>query len=484
MLDADGTLTRIRGLGAKAEALAAAQTAAEGLIQARREKANAALVTAYGPWAAEFKTRERNLLLALGSRWFFLGYLADACRKWPAPSYYGGSGTTIGAAVESKAALVEPGGSGPDRAGVNTTALSGHIELAQAHHDQQLAHMLDDADFEGLTGDQRPILHNPDGSDTGLYTELTTPLSASELAGHLTFLSFEPDNVMGLSSDVLTFANEHLAAFNRTTGRPPRHTAGTDRNGPPSGDRDQPPPPPTEIPDIPIEEALPALAANLAVFDRPGIDGSPPDGRLSLDELKAAAADESLPPDLRVLAATVAANEALFAEIAALNQREDTPPTIGAGDIQTFLGTLPALEVFATQFGTFDQPSPDGVVSLDELKAAAVDSSISPQAREAARFLVDHPEALERLATYGEPPIRPHLPGELPPPTPKPLLPGEPPPRTSPDTTSFTADNARDMIDDYRQLLGLPPLPPAPPTLPLPPEAIASHSVLQGVPRL
>jgi len=100
--------------------------------------------------------------------------------------------------------------------------------------------------------------------------------------------------------------------------------------------------------------------------------------------------------------------------------------------------------------------------ALDELRAAAVDPSASQQARDAARFLLDHPPALERLATYGEPAVKPPIT-----PLASSIVQPEPPP-APPDTTSFTADNVRDMVDDYRQLLGLPPLPPPSPTLPPP----------------
>ncbi len=485
----DDGVTRIivRGLHAKAGVLEQAQRDLEPLIASRRQLADAALLTAYGPWAPEFRTREKRLLDEMVNAYFSLSYSESCCACWPEPSQWGGSGTSVGNAATNMSMLSQPAGSGPEAAGVNTTTLASYVEEAQRQHDEVIIHTLKQLNLDGISGVEWPyvLVANPppDPNVTVNASPISTPdpslfpygatrrlamgpmpmMPEGELNALLPFLRRPAINFIGMSSDVLTFAKEHLEAFNRPSSEPSPTSDPGPASAVPSGgnDRTDPPArrrrhlsPADELPEIPIAQALPLLVANIGRFDQPGSDGLPPDGRLTLEELKAAASDTSLPPDLRAIGALFAANEGLFAEIALLNGWTGMPPSITADDITTFLETAQILEVVLGQYGSFD-PNGDGEVSLEEVVAGTADPRLTPEARQAAQYLERHPSVLARLSTYGEPAATAD------------------PSAERPDTTSFTRENLEPMVKDYRQLLGLPPLPTSLPTLPpSPPEAI------------
>ncbi len=480
----DGYHYTINGLSAKGGSLSSAQTTVDGLIHARRERANAVLQSASGPWAVDFREKEERVLSAMANAWFFLGYCSSACGTFPEPSYYGGSPTSIGNAIASKSQLAEPRGDGSDgTVAVELEALGSYITEAQGQHDANLAHLFDHVDMEGITGQKYPF---PAGSPdwAPLLTEpLATPLTRGELEGQLTFLRHDPVDVTALSTDVLEFANDRKTDLtNAGNGDGSGNGDGGDGDGRDGGPDDvvppvtDPPPttepPPAEPEPLPVLEALTLVAGRFTALDRPGTEGTPADGRLTRAELAAAAQDTTLPPPLRAAAAQLAANPELFAAVAVVNQPLVADPDgvlqfVTVDDVTTFLGSADAVAALDTHVDAVDRPgpdgqSPDGVITPDELQAAAGDPQLDPEAREAAAFLLDHPVVTQRLAHYdvlfpGDGgPIDPEsllLPPVLDPETGQPVV----DPTTGLmqfEVAAFSSDNLERLAADHGELLG------------------------------
>ena len=472
----------IQGLGPKGGALTAAQAAVDGLIHSRRERANAVLQSAAGPWAVAFREKEGRVLSALANAWFFLGYCADACRAFPEPSYYGGSPTSIGTAVASKSELVQPLGDGSaGTVQVQLDALSSYITEAQGQHETSLAHLFDHVNHDGLSGQRSfriTVRNSPyvPPSTVPLNVENLTP---GEVAGQVPFLRHDPIDLIGMSNEVLQYAADRKTKFvnagnrrnNRGGGGHGGH-GGHDAGGAPptTGPSPTTEPPPTE-PALPVLEALTLVAGSFALLDRPGTDGTPADGQLTRAELAAAAQNTALPPQIRAAAAQIAADPELFAAVAVVNQPLVADVTgqlqfVTADDVTTFLHSVDAVTALHQHVAAVDLPGPagqppDGVISPEELRAAADNPQLDPEAREAAQFLLHHPIVTQRLAHYDAllpsgGPIDPEslvLPPVLDPATGQPVV--DPATgRMKFEVAGFKSENLERLAADYGELLG------------------------------
>ena len=490
---------KIWGLSAKSGALAGAQTTVNGMIESRRQLANAVLETAFGPWAHDFREKEQRLLSAMANAWFYLGYCADACARFPAASYYGGSPTSIGTAIASRTELAEPGGDGTVAADLG--ALSAYITEAQGQHDTGLAGVYVEVDIEGLWGNKTyyslfqpsfpsllppPTTAGPTLGPTGPpFVPPPTVLTPGELSAALPFLSHEPTGLITLSSDVLAFANDRKAALERAgdgdgdtggggrpgdggVGWPGSDVAPTVPTAPPASEVQ---PPAGDLPELQALQALTVVAGGFATIDRPVAGEAPSPGRLTRLELAAAAADTTLPADVRAAAALLAADPELFAAVAVVHQPLVADPDgrlqhVTVDDIATFLGGVDAVAALQAHIAAVDLPGPDGVadgiVSPDELRAAASDPLLDAEARDAAAFLLDNPVVTQRLAHYGA-----LFPGDGAPVDPDSLLlppivdPATGDPVLDPDTghpqfevASFSTVDLARMAADQRELLG------------------------------
>jgi len=154
-----------------------------------------------------------------------------------------------------------------------------------------------------------------------------------------------------------------------------------------------------------------ALAVLLAHFDALDVadEGGDPDGKVSTDDLEAAAADESLPAEVRAAAQYLLDNPTLRMLVDTGDDgsgplAEDG--TIKAADLEAFLATNAHLRVVQDNLGVLDTADDggdrDGYVSRDDLEAAADDASLSDDVRAAARYLLDHDAAFTALAGHEE----------------------------------------------------------------------------------
>ena len=490
----DGSEFKIWGLSAKSASLAGAQSTVDGMIETRRGLADAVLQTAFGPWAVDFREKEQRLLSEMANAWFYLGYCADACAKVPDPSYYGGSPTSIGTAIASRTELAEPGGDGTVAA--DLAALSAYLTEAQAQHDTSLAGVFDAVDIEGIWGEKAvwPLYEPaiPRVTTSGVWSPLPpvpqrTSLTPAELAAELPFLSHEGADLIALSSDVLTFANDRKTELENAAagdgdggggdgdggwsggGVVPPVTGPGVPSPPPSSE--VPPPPAGELPELSAEAALAVVAGNFALLDRPVAGEAPSPGGLTRLELAAAADDTGLPADVRAAAALLATDSELFAAVAVVHQPFVADPDgqlqhVTVDDITTFLDGVDAVAALQAHIAAVDLPGPDGVVdgivTPDELRAAAADPLLDAEEREAAAFLLDNPVVTQRLAHYdslfpdGGGPIDPEsllLPPIVDPTTGDPMV--------DPDTgllqfevASFSTVDLERMAADHRELLG------------------------------
>ncbi|MGH8908063.1 MAG: hypothetical protein ACRD0K_16495 [Egibacteraceae bacterium] len=145
-----------------------------------------------------------------------------------------------------------------------------------------------------------------------------------------------------------------------------------------------------------------SLAILLAHFDRFDIaaEGGGLDGRISQADLEAIRDDGSLPQDMRDAARHLLDSPTL------------RKLATGGGAYLTREG-ITALIDMNRRLRTVDQHfplldtaakggDPDGFVSLGDLEAAAGNPSLPADAREAAQWLLDHPEQLGLLGTYSQ----------------------------------------------------------------------------------
>jgi hypothetical protein len=306
-------------------------------------------------------------------------------------------------------------------------------------------------------------------------------LTPGELSTALPFLSHEPEALITLSSDVLTFASDRKAELERAGegdgdgggGRSGDGGVGWPGSGaapttPPASDLQ---PPVGELPELPALQALAVVAGGFARIDRPVAGEAASPGRLTRAELAAAADDTALPADVRAAAALLAADPELFAAVAVVHQPLVADPDgrlhhVTVDDITTFLGGVDAVAALQSHITAVDLPGPDGVadgiVTPDELRAAASDPLLDAEARDAAAFLLDNPVVTQRLAHYDAlfpsdgAPIDPDsllLPPIVDPATGEPVV--------DPDTgqpqfevASFSTVNLARMAADHRELLG------------------------------
>lgn len=132
------------------------------------------------------------------------------------------------------------------------------------------------------------------------------------------------------------------------------------------------------------------LLADFGLIDTDG------DGKIDTDDLKAAAANESLPSDLRDAAQYLLANPTLYARAETMHEDYygDTDGTLSRDDLTTFVAMQPQLAVIAQNYRLLDTADeggdPDGFVSEDDLKAAAASTTLPVALRTAAQWFLDH----------------------------------------------------------------------------------------------
>jgi hypothetical protein len=481
----------IEGLTAKAEALSAARAHVDELIESRREVANAVLETASGPWAGDFRTKERGVLSAMANAWRVLGDCAGRCRtvndwqRYSPGSYHPGSIASIEAAFATRTDLVVPPENDVE---VDLDVLTSYITVAQGQHENDLAHLFDEVGFGGIRGRKGRLvqLDVPSEVVDGTLEDFTE----YDLAEELPFLSRNgvdlvtlshdegPVDAITLSNDVLTYASDK-----RTELMNAGNGDGVGGNGGPgglSGDMgiptlstpsEPPSPPPAELPEIPAEEALGVIVGSFSLIDRPDTDDPATLGRLTRQELALAAENDQLPPRVQAAALRVAEDPGLFAAVAVVHQPLVADPDlrleyVTVDDITIFVDSVEALAVLQENVDAVDLPGAgglaDGIVSPDELQVAVNDPNLAPEVRDAARFLVDNPVITQRLAHYDV-----LLPSDGAPVDPESLLlqpivdPATGEPVVDPETghlqfevAPFSIENLERMAADHGELLG------------------------------
>ncbi|WCO65831.1 hypothetical protein PO878_15110 [Iamia majanohamensis] len=154
-----------------------------------------------------------------------------------------------------------------------------------------------------------------------------------------------------------------------------------------------------------------ALAVLQAYFDEldTAHEGGDPDDNVSLDDLEAAADDESLPAELRAAARYLLDNPTLRDLVD--TGADGTGPLGADGDISRddldqFLATNAHIRALRDHVDALDTAAdgddPDGYVSRGDLEAAAEDMSLPEDVRVAARYLLDHDGAFRSVADQEE----------------------------------------------------------------------------------
>lgn len=148
-----------------------------------------------------------------------------------------------------------------------------------------------------------------------------------------------------------------------------------------------------------------ALGTLLLGFGRVDVDG---DGKISHDELRAAADDRQLPTEVRLAARTLLDNPGLADNAMSVSLVDAWPQSafaafpewaITSGGLRLLLEQNEMLRILSDQ-SIFDEMESagddgklDGRLSTDDLDAILESTSASPEARTVARFLVDHPSS-------------------------------------------------------------------------------------------
>ena len=140
-----------------------------------------------------------------------------------------------------------------------------------------------------------------------------------------------------------------------------------------------------------------ALAILLQHFDELDIakDGENPDGRVSDEDLEAAAGDESRSDMLRAAAQYLLDNSTMLDRLDTIRTRHDRPNgTFDREDLEVFIEMNDAMTDLWAERDAIDTAAHggdgDGTISVDDLEAAAADSSLPASVRAAAQWFLDH----------------------------------------------------------------------------------------------
>jgi hypothetical protein len=156
------------------------------------------------------------------------------------------------------------------------------------------------------------------------------------------------------------------------------------------------------------EASLALILANLGLFDTAGGRGDP-DGVVGLSDLEAIANDPSVPAHLRDAAQYLLSNRLLLSMASLINddqpfEIEPDDARLTADGISTFLQFNHSLNAVALNFDSLDTAAhggdPDGYVSVNDLRAAADDSSLPQDVQDAAAFLLANGALTQRIQAY------------------------------------------------------------------------------------
>jgi hypothetical protein len=140
------------------------------------------------------------------------------------------------------------------------------------------------------------------------------------------------------------------------------------------------------------------LLTSFSLVDRNG------DGKISDADLKAAAANESLPSDVRDAAQYMLDNPTLFTNAESINDGSGNIPDgiLSVHDLQVFVAMQPQVATLMQNFKTVDVAahggSPDGTISKHDLEAIVASTTLPLSLRTAAQWFLDNPDALNSLA--------------------------------------------------------------------------------------
>ena len=156
------------------------------------------------------------------------------------------------------------------------------------------------------------------------------------------------------------------------------------------------------------EAALAIVLANLGRFDTAGRGGDP-DGVVGLSDLQAITGNESMPAHLRDAAQYLLDNRLLLSMVSIVDQPtayevEPDDATLTPGRLALFLEFNHSLNAVALHFPRLDTAAhggeADGYVSVNDLRAAADDTSLPTELRDASAFLLANGMLTQRMQAY------------------------------------------------------------------------------------
>jgi hypothetical protein len=152
-----------------------------------------------------------------------------------------------------------------------------------------------------------------------------------------------------------------------------------------------------------------ALRGGFALLDTAAYGGDG-DGLVSRDDLAAAVANPNTPPQLRAAAQWALEHPEAFDQLDTAGHGGDKDGLVSMDDLDVGremygMTDVQALQITQDNFRQFDTAAhggdPDGLVSRSDLEAITEDDNASPQAKAAAHWLLDHPEAFDEIDTAG-----------------------------------------------------------------------------------
>ncbi len=397
-----GRTYRVTGLAARGQAITSASTEMDALISDRVTAAEAALAEWRGRHGTVFAEQANAVLGRMASLKLALHAAARTCAAFPAAaggdvgaSRYADS-VHVGARVQPPADVVS--------SSADPAELQSYVSTASGQ-DGRFSGLAATVTLDGVSAEvsfQRPLTagERQDRLDAGVPPQIlagetatqTEPVDPAELITLPDVDALVPP-LRAVSADLNEFTTAvgqaFLAADQGLLALLADHPglAGYLVAGGPEGWMSG-------------EAALAIVSAYLAEFDT-AAEGGDPDGDVSRDDLEAAAADTSLPQHLRDAAQHLLDSPHLFSLAAAVG---DTGDVVDAEGIATFLALNSQLRVVQDNFAALDVAheggDADGHVSEEDLEAAAADTSLPQEVRDAARWLLDHDRAREVLGGY------------------------------------------------------------------------------------
>lgn len=383
IFDKDGRTYKVFGLTERAGSISKASAEMDTIITERVKSAKAALKHWEGPHAGTFVEQANAVLAKMASLKLALWGASARLSSFPAPlnpsvgtvRYY--DGVYAGARV----APVRP--TGPGRAGAEPDKLRQYVTVASGQ-DGRFASLAGTVTLDGVTATvtSRRAPDAPEETQPVRPAELITLPDVASLVRPLVADSASVSEFTTGVATAFEKADQRLLDLLATYPALAVYIVPGLAPGRVSGES--------------------SLAIALAYFDKfdTAAHGGEPDGNISTSDLEAIRNDLSLPEYVRDAAGHLLDSPTL------LHMAAGGGEFLTRDGITTFVEMNRTVRTIDQHFVRFDIAAkggePDGFVSLADLKAAANDQSLGADVRQAAQWLIDHPEQLAMLGTYSQ----------------------------------------------------------------------------------